>query len=144
MKGIPKRMNALRLQLATVLLAGLFVLGGYASAVAASADTQTVSGGGVTVAVTYTNPRAAEAPRFAIILNTHSVDLDGYDFKTLTLLRDEAGKTYAPTKVENKGSGHHRQVAMTFPKITEGAKRVEIIIKDVAGVKERIFRWNFK
>lgn len=144
MKGIPKRMNTLRLQLATLLLAGLFTMVGNAPADAASGDTQTVSGGGVTVAVTYTNPRAAEAPRFEVSLNTHSVDLDGYDFKTLTMLRDEAGKTYAPIKLENKGSGHHRQVAMTFPKIPEGTKRVEIIIKDVAGVKERTFRWNIK
>jgi hypothetical protein len=136
-------MNALRFLLLNFILAGLLAVNGNALEAAGSADTQTVSGGGVTVAVTYTNPRVGQAPRFDVTLNTHSVDLDGYDFKNLTVLRDEA-KTYAPTKVESKGSGHHRQVALTFPKISEGAKRVEVIIKDVAGVKERTFRWVLK
>jgi hypothetical protein len=137
-------MNARRLLLATFILAGLLAVGGNALAAAASKDTQTVAGGGVTVAITYANPRAGEAPRFEVSLNTHSVELDGYDFKNLAVLRDEAGKSYAPTKVDNKGSGHHRQLALTFPKISEGAKRIEVIIKDIAGVKERTFRWNLK
>ncbi len=136
-------MNALRLFLVNCVLAGLLAVHGNALAAAGSMDTQTVSGGGVTVAVTYANRRRGEAPRFEVALNTHSVDLDGYDFNKLTVLRAE-GKTYAPTKVENKGSGHHRRVALTFPKITEGAKRVEVIIKDIAGVKERTFRWDLK
>lgn len=137
-------MNVLRLLVTSFILAGLLAAAGNSSAAKGSADTQTVSGGAVTVAVTYTNPRRGEAPRFQVTLNTHSVDLDTYDFKTLSLLRDDAGNTYAPTKVENKGSGHHRQVALTFPKISEGTKRVEVIIKDIAGVKERTFRWELK
>lgn len=137
-------MNALRLLLTNFILAGLLAANGDALAAVGSGGTQTVSGGGVTVAVTYTNPRTGEAPHFQITANTHSVDLDNYDFKTLAVLRDDAGKTYTPTKVENKGSGHHRQVAMTFPKISEAAKWVEVIIKDVAGVKERPFRWILK
>jgi hypothetical protein len=104
--------------------------------------TQTISGGAVTVAVTYVNPRNNENPRFQVALNTHSVALDSYDFKTLALLRDGTGKTYSPTKVENKGGGHHRQVSLTFPKISPDGKRIELAIKDVAGVKERIFRWT--
>ncbi len=136
-------MKPLKLFLMAFLLVG-FVGWGESYAVGASDATQTVSGGGVTVAVTYMNPRSHESPQFQVTLNTHSVTLDSYDLKTIALLRDGAGKTYAPIKFENKGAGHHRQVALTFPKISEGAKRVEVIIKDVAGVKERTFRWNIQ
>ena len=31
---------------------------------------------------------------------------------------------------------------MSFSKLSPDAKRVELVIKDVAGVKERVFRWN--
>jgi hypothetical protein len=134
-------MKALRLLLTGLFLAG-FVSSSYAAGMTEA--TQTVSGGGVTVAVTYVNPSSNESPRFQIALNTHSVGLDGYDFKTLALLQDGTGNTYSPTKVENKGGGHHRQVTLTFPKISPDAKRIEIAIKDIAGVKERTFRWNLK
>jgi hypothetical protein len=33
---------------------------------------------------------------------------------------------------------------LTFPKVSPEAKRLEIVIKDVAGVKERTFRWNLE
>lgn len=124
------------------LFFAVFLIGwGNVAAAGVASETQTVSGGGVTVAVTYTNPRAGESPRFEVALNTHSVDLAGYDLKNLAALRDEANR-YAPTKVENKGSGHHRQVTLIFPRVSEGAKRVELVIKDIAGVKERTYRWS--
>jgi hypothetical protein len=134
-------MKALRLFLTGFLLAG-FAGSGKSFAAGTADATQTVSGGGVTVAVTYVNPSNNESPRFQVALNTHSVALDSYDFKNLALLRDGTGKTYSPTKVENKGGGHHRQVTLIFPKISSDAKRLEIVIKEVAGVKERTFRWN--
>src|SRR5262249_35187141 len=75
-------------------------------------------------------------------LDTHSVDLDSYDLKALISLRDAAGKTYQPTKGENKGSGHHRQFVLVFPKAASGSRRLELVIKDIAGVKERSFVWD--
>ena len=68
--------------------------------------------------------------------------MDSYDLKSITVLRDDNGKEYLPTAAENKGAGHHRQVTLTFPKMSPEAKRVELVIRDVAGVKERNFRWN--
>jgi hypothetical protein len=111
---------------------------------AASNTTQTVSGGGVVAKITYLNPKSNDDPRFQVVLDTHSVPLDGYDLKILSLLRDDIGKTYLPNAVENKGSGHHREVILTFPKVSSEAKRLEIVIKNVAGVKERTFRWNLE
>jgi hypothetical protein len=112
------------------------------SLAAAPALTRTHSGGGVTVKVTYLNPQGKEDARFEISLDTHSVDLDSYDLKALSSLRDGAGRAYQPTKVESKGSGHHRQVVLVFPKPAPGSSRIELVIKDIAGVKERSFVWE--
>jgi hypothetical protein len=109
---------------------------------AAPALTRTHSGGGVTVKVTYLNPQGTEDARFEISLDTHSLDLDSYDLKALSSLRDGAGKTYQPGNVENKGSGHHRQLVLVFPKSARGSSRLELVIKDIAGIKERSFVWD--
>jgi hypothetical protein len=132
----------------TTLLAGLVLIGllknSESFGAAASDAAQTVLGGGVTTKVTYLNPKSSDEPRFQVVLDTHSVALDNYDLNAISLLRDDAGKTYLPNAVENKGSGHHREVILTFPKVSPEAKRLEIVIKDVAGVKERTFRWNLE
>lgn len=136
-------MKALGLFFVMALISG--VLGYSESFGAAGSDTtQTVSGGGVTAKVTYLNPKTGDDPRFQVALDTHSVALDGYDLKSLSVLRDDTGKTYMPSAVENKGSGHHRESILIFPKLSPAVKRLEIVIKDVAGVKERTFRWNLE
>ncbi len=112
-------------------------------AAAAPGLTQTDSGGGVTVKVTYLNPKGIEDARFDIALDSHSVNLDAYDLKRVSLLRDVAGNTYQPIRIENKGGGHHRQVILVFPKRSGEVRKLELVIKDIAGVKERLFRWDF-
>jgi hypothetical protein len=136
-------MKALAILLAGLVLSGLLE-NGESFGAAGSNKTQTVSGGGVAAKVTYLNPKSNDDPRFQVVLDTHSVALDGYDLKAISLLRDDTGNTYLPNAVENKGSGHHREVILTFPKVSPEAKRLEIVIKDVAGVKERTFRWNLE
>jgi len=106
--------------------------------------TRTHSGGGVTVKVTYLNPKGAEDARFLVVLDTHSVDLDAYDLKALSLLRDDTGKNYQAIQVDNKGSGHHREITIVFPKASPPAKRLELVIKNIAGVKERSFLWDLQ
>ena len=104
--------------------------------------TRTHSGGGVTVKVTYLNPQDTDNAQFQVALDTHSVNLDSYDLKNLSLLRDDAGQSYPPTQVENKGSGHHREFTLIFPKPSAGTKRLEFVIQDIAKVEERSFRWD--
>jgi hypothetical protein len=128
-----------RMFFAALLLTALF--GGKTLAANAENLTQTVNGGGVTAKVTYLNPKSADDPRFLVVLDTHSVNLDTYDLKTVAVLRD-GGKSYAPTAAENKAGGHHREVTLTFAKLTQDSKRVELVIKDIAGVKERTYVWN--
>jgi len=103
---------------------------------------QQVAGGGVTVTATLSKEQG-EATAIKIAFNTHSVDLNGYQFEKIVALRDESGRTYPLQAVENaSGSGHHRQAVLRFGQVTPQARTIELIVKDVAGVKERIFRWS--
>jgi hypothetical protein len=106
--------------------------------------TRTDSGGGVTVKVTPLDSKTRGDLRFQVVLDTHSVDLDGYDLKSLTILRDGAANIYHPKDVESKGSGHHRQATVTFAKPKDSVKRIELVIKGVAGVHERVFQWDLE
>jgi len=128
--------------LITAIVLGFLFMAGETFGAAASDATQSVAGGGVTAKVTFLNPKDANGPRFQVVLDTHSVNLDTYDLKIVAVLRDDTGKSYVATAMENKGGGHHREAVVSFPKLSPAAKRVELIIKDVAGVKERTFAWN--
>ena len=121
---------------------GILLTVGEAFGAAASDGTQTVAGGGVTAKVTYLNPKASDEPRFQVMLDTHVVNLDSYDLKNMAVLRDDTGNTSVPAAIENKGGGHHRQTVITFPKLSASAKQIELVIKDLAGVKERKFVWS--
>ena len=132
-------MKFFKLLLITIAL-GFVMMSGKTSSAAASSATQTVAGGGVTVKVTYLAQTGHES-RFSVVLDTHSVDLDAYDLKALSVLRDDTGILFEPTGVENKGSGHHREIILTFPRPSTKRQWLELVLKDIAGEKERTFRW---
>ena len=113
-----------------------------AFAASSSSSSASNSSGGVTVKATYRAPQPQSELRIEISIDTHTVDLDGYDLQKLARLRDAGGKTYEPVKVEAKGSGHHRSAEIYFPRPPDGAQQVEIVIKDIAGVKERVLRFH--
>ena len=129
--------------LGVVALGGL--MGWSGEALAASTVqaklSQQVAGGGVTVMATLLDQ--ADATAIKLVFDTHSANLDGYKLDAIATLRDDAGKTYPIVAVEQaSGGGHHRQAVLQFGKVSAEAKTVELIVKDVAGVKERIFRWT--
>lgn len=79
---------------------------------------------------------------FDIGMNTHSVDLSD-DMVKASILRDDTGKEYKPTAWEGaEGGGHHRSGTLVFGALTGKPKYVELVIKGVAQVPERVFRWN--
>jgi len=85
----------------------------------------------------------AEGTAVKLALDTHSVNLHGYTFDALATLRDDSGKIYPVVAVEQvSGGGHHRQAILRFAKVAPEAKTMELIVKDVASVKERTFRWS--
>jgi hypothetical protein len=103
---------------------------------------QQVAGGGVTVIATLLKEQA-DATAIKLVLDTHSVNLDGYKLDAIAALRDDAGKTYPVVAVEQaSGGGHHRQAVLQFGKVSAEAKTIELVVRDVAGVEERIFRWS--
>lgn len=110
--------------------------------------TQTSEGGQVTVAATWQGPRAG--PVFRVALDTHSVDLGGYDLRQLAVLRTDQGREVRPSGWDAPISSHHREGTLTFPAtgsdgqplIRPSTRTIELISRDVAGVPERTFRWT--
>lgn len=112
-----------------------------------STGTRTNEGGQVSIDVTWRGPTAGTV--FTVAMNTHAVDLDGYDLRQLAVLRTDQGQEVQPISWEAPKGGHHRVGTLTFPsKTDDGApligpqtRSLALIIRDVAGVPERIFRW---
>ena len=121
---------------------------GASATVQSSTATQTSDGGQVTVAVTWQGPSAG--PVFTIAMNTHAVNLDGYDLKQLAVLRTDQGQEVKPIGWDAPKGGHHREGRLTFPSTTnDGApligpqtRSLELVIRNVAGVPERTFTWK--
>lgn len=115
-----------------------------------SSAPRTSEGGGVTVAVTWEGRNAG--PVFEVAMDTHSVDLDGYDLKNLAVLRTDGGAEVRPSAWDAPKGGHHRDGTLTFPEMTPGGsrvigrdtRRIELIIRDVADVPERSFEWKLR
>lgn len=116
---------------------------------AAAGAAQISEGGGVTVQVTWDGP--STGPVFRVVMNTHAVDLDQYDLRALAVLRTEQGTDMRPSAWDAPKGGHHREGTLTFPaqgpdgKAVFGpdARGITLIIRDVAGVPERTFRWTW-
>ena len=89
----------------------------------------------VTISATYL-PDITDATAFEIKVTTHQDYND--DFKKNSYLRDSSGKIYQALSYEGEG-GHHASGILRFPKIE--SKRFDLVIQDVADVKERIFKW---
>jgi hypothetical protein len=114
---------------------------------AASELTQTSTGGQVTLKAAWGG--ASAGPTFDVAMDTHAVDLDGYDLAQLAVLRVD-GREARPTSWDAPKGGHHRQGTLRFPATgADGAplvgpdsRAVELIIRDVAGVPERVLRWE--
>lgn len=123
---------------------------------AAPAYVQRDSGeGSVEIEVTYATPEFLRLPaniqavkryqpdRYAVFLvamNTHSVNLSAYDMVKVSELK-AGGKRYAALRWESTSdNNHHRSGALIFPKV-DPRLPAELIIKTIAGVPERIFRW---
>ena len=132
----------------SVRIAVLFLIGLIGSGASLAAEdqglTRTRSATGVTVRVTYVNPPGDGDAHFVVVLDASMVDLLPYDLKALSFARDDTGKSYLPKGiVESKGGNHYRrEVLLSFPKPTPKTKWLELVIKDVAGIKERTFRWD--
>lgn len=112
--------------------------------VAASAvpgEEQRHEAGAVTVAASWI--RGTSSARVA--MDTHSVDLDGFDLKELARLRLDGGAWVSPTLWDAPRGGHHRSGTLTFdsvePQALDGARVIELEVRDV-GVPSHLLRWE--
>jgi hypothetical protein len=112
--------------------------------------TQTNEGGQVTIAATWQGSGAEMI--FTVAMDTHVVDLDGYDLKQLAVLRIDGGREVQPTSWEAPKGGHHRSGTLTFPAtgadgtplIASGTHTIELVIRDLTDVPERSFHWTLE
>ncbi|MBI5300619.1 MAG: hypothetical protein HY868_00665 [Chloroflexi bacterium] len=108
----------------------------------AAFETKSNEGGSVTVKVTPLALSIEQPLAFDIVMDTHSVDLSD-DMTKVALLRDDKGKEFQPTAWEGAGpGGHHREGKLKFGTLTNKPKYVELVIKGLANVPERVFRWD--
>jgi hypothetical protein len=107
--------------------------------------TETSDAGQVTVAVTPLNLGRPEVPlQFQVALNTHSVALD-YDLAQLAVLRTDGGNEVTAVRWDGGRGGHHVSGTLSFlPIDLQGARWVEVLIRGVANVPERTFRWDLQ
>lgn len=107
--------------------------------------TQSSDGGNVTIDVEWLG-LDGDRLSFAVAMNTHSVDLDDYDLGELAVLRDDQGNEYRPESWDSAPGGHHRSGVLTFsaPDSVESGEAavVEMVIRDIAGVGERVLTWH--
>ncbi len=97
-------------------------------------ETKENSEAGVTVAAVYLGNNA-----FDIKLDTHSGSLD-YEMEKISYIRDSRGNIIKPESWDGGTGGHHFEGTLKFSKFDDSAG-FELIIQDVAGVKERVLKW---
>ena len=132
---------------AWVLLASCSGPGGDGQSKSAGAGKRTSDVGSVTVDLTWEG--VGSGPVFTVRMDTHSVDLDGFDLKNLAVLRTDEGLEVAPASWDAPSGGHHREGKLTFPEtvdgrpvLGEGTRGATVIVRDVAA-PERSFQWTW-
>ena len=109
-------------------------IGKTASTVQDSSEKKVNSEAGVTITAVNLGDNA-----FDIKLDTHSGSLD-YEMARISYIRDSKGNIIKPESWDGGIGGHHFEGTMKFPEFDDRAG-FELVIQDVAGVKERVFKW---
>jgi hypothetical protein len=129
----------------TVLL-GIGIFAWLWTAAPAAGQTLTKSDRQGPVSVTVSLPGVPVAGRpveVKVVLDTHSVGLDGVALDRVVTLRDPDGAEAAPTEVRTGGAGHHREARLTFAPVTRPGS-IEVVVRDVGGIAERRFGWDVR
>ncbi len=123
--------------------------------VSPSTLTKTDSQGPVTVKIAF-DPSQRTGRRkliFKVEMDTHSEELEDIDLGQLSVLRNEQGAQVNPSEWTSPGvGGHHVKGTLVFPNayasgkplVGSDTRYVELVVRDVGEVGERIFRWDLK
>lgn len=76
---------------------------------------------------------------FDIKFDTHSGSLD-YEMAKISYIRDSKGNIIKPESWNGGIGGHHFEGTLKFQKFDDSTG-FELVIQDVAGVKERVLKW---
>ncbi|MDP3954955.1 MAG: hypothetical protein Q8Q15_01150 [bacterium] len=77
---------------------------------------------------------------FEVTFTTHSVELD-FDLASVSRLKDDQGKELNAVSWTGGKGGHHLSGELSFPKISDKAKSVELIISNISE-NDRSFGWD--
>jgi hypothetical protein len=135
---------ALSLLTLTVACAGA---GSGAQSSGSSPTTQVSEAGQVKLTITW--QAASASPVFTVVMDTHAVELDGYDLRELAVLRTDDGREVRPMGWDAPKGGHHRSGTLTFPTTGEDGtpiigpttRTLQLVIRNLADVAERSFQW---
>ena len=98
--------------------------------------------GSVTIVVGWL---AGAVPSARVVMDTHSVELDGFDLARAARLRLDGGAWLAPSAWAAPAGGHHREGTLAFASLDrtafDAARTVELELVEVAA-PSRIFRWE--
>lgn len=97
---------------------------------------QTKEEGAVTVTIQYLPEKSASNSNiFLVVLDTHSVDLNSFDFqKDISVESD--GKIFKPLQALTSGSVHHRKAEVSFAKLTPP---FTLVVHNLSSVSRREF-----
>lgn len=99
-------------------------------------------GGNVTVIITPKNLKVGDNPEFEVKFETHSVELN-FDVSQVSKLYDDKGNILTmPSWEGNPPGGHHRKGILTFSSPLGEIEYVELTMLNIAGIKERKFKWR--
>jgi hypothetical protein len=112
-----------------------------------SPTTQVSEAGQVKLTITWQG--ASAGPVFTVAMDTHAVELDGYDLRELAVLRTDDEREARPIGWDAPRGGHHRSGTLTFPTRGEDGtpligpttRTLQLVIRNLADVAERSFQW---
>lgn len=108
-------------------------------------ETKTSEQAAVTVEVTPLD-LSQQTPqwKFAVVLNTHSVELS-QDMTKVVVLVDDQGRQYQPLAWEGAApGGHHREGSLIFEPIAPAPKSLELKISNIGDAGVRSFSWQIQ
>lgn len=98
--------------------------------------------GSVTIVVSWLTDAV---PSARVVMDTHSVNLDGFDLARGGRLRLDGGAWIAPSAWDAPAGSHHREGTLAFAALDrrafDAARTVELELVEVAA-PSRIFRWE--
>jgi hypothetical protein len=132
---------SMRLAAAIIVAATAKAWATQAVAQAPATTTQSSAERGVTVKVTPKAIPAAGEWEFAVVLDTHSADLNDDLVKSAVLLVD--GSELRPVSWTGAApGGHHREGVLKFPVPAQAPQAVELRIQRTEEAVPRVFRWD--